>query len=504
MTIKEQDNICPGIPPSDERSCTNNPAVILVQSNPETDQDPRHSVDNMFFIDEIGSPVAIRKKLVPPNLPQSSSPSPSGSSEEVIVFGGRQRAPQKSLEPRITTVGDSSIEDDEDSHSPLTDGELNPDILGTAHAAHSSAATPHQIQQSGLQNPNNLDTTYSGIDQSGPSKEPLPYLTRKSFRSGRRKSQRANKRARLAAEDEDILADYIEHMNDEENLNLAFCSLVDNAELLDEFSTDIESQDNKNANTIEFNTHRPLAGKPSRDLSVTRSVDEALDLTVSTGEDSDGSIDDEQISADLHEYMDDIEDECDLLERKQARKIDEHIARLLSKQEELGLDSTELLLFDGNGNGKDPDQASEEDEGDVLFQSASGKRRRTKKRRPQHHSTDAFPSAMELGDMLDQDPYGDFDLMDHHRPSLKRAPGSRRSVPVFELSDIELEASMQLAWEKDRSKKKLKKKERERLSAQGLLGNNGQADLKAKYREGISFGEIKDELIDFMLSARQR
>ena len=106
-----------------------------------------------------------------------------------------------------------------------------------------------------------------------------------------------------------------------------------------------------------------------------------------------------------------------------------------------------------------------------------------------------FPAATALADA-----YDGFDVMDFERPSLKKKPRGRKGRLAFDLSDSELEDSMAVAWDKDRSKKKEKKEEREALRAQGLLGKkDAKPDLKAKYREGMGIHAVKDEIKTFLM-----
>lgn len=496
MGVSELDVMSSGVSPPDQRLDAITPSIAPIQRIPESDQDRRRSFDNMFFLEDVGSAVGIRMDIAPPKVPRPFSPSPSVSSEEVIVFEGRKGGPQKSLARPVDTAGNPSISMNGAYISPQTNGKPNSASISTIHSSHAGSATLDLSQQPIHSSPKDLDLGQPTLVCRDTVRD-IPSMSISLSHRGKR-TQRGTFHT---AEEDEVLADYIENMEHHEVLDhdAALGSHAGDEDLLDESSTGTKSHSNKMGDAKERITGLSYAGRPNRDLNAVCAVDEDVVVCSSTDEGSNESIEDAQLAADLQDYMDDMEDERDLLERKQARMTDEHIARLLAKQEELGLRSNELLLFDG-----DEDQSSEEDEDDVLFQSAATKRRRKGKRRQQNQSTDAFSSAMALADMFDQDPYGDFDVMDHDRPSLKSAPRSRRNAPAFDISDTELEASLQLAWEKDRSKKKIKKKEREELRAQGLLGNNGQTDLKVKYREGISFGEIRHELIEFMTSARQR
>lgn len=501
MTIGGLDELSSDIPRLDQRG-TDTPAVKLMQNSHHMDQNGRRSVHGLFFIDEVGSRVAVDKNLDPPKHPHAVSPLPSDSGEEVIVFEGRRRIAQNTLQHRPPLAGKSSRNSNRDYHFPRTNGQLNSSILGTTQTPSTGPAPPCQPQQP--VQPDNIvsDYRYSNVHRGQPAKEKTSDSIKLS-RTGWRKQRRSKKNARLAAKEDEILADYIEHMNDEAELDIAFSSLTQKGGLVDESSIDLESQAKTEGDATDIAAGLPPPGQYNRDLNVTRGIDEGFNFHASTDGESDKSVDEALIAADVQKCMDDIEDERDLLERKQARMTDEQVARLLSKQEELGFTSSELLLFDGDDGG-DRDESSEEDDDAVIFRSAAAKRRRKAKMGQRQSSAHAFPFATDFAGMPEIDPYGDFDVMDRDRPSLKKTPNNRQNVPVFELSDIELEASLKLQWEKDRSRKKMRKKEREELHAQGLLGNKGQPDLKARYKEGISFAEVKHEVIEFMISDRQR
>ncbi|KAL8763141.1 MAG: hypothetical protein Q9184_000986 [Pyrenodesmia sp. 2 TL-2023] len=492
IKISEQDVMLPGVPPPGQRLGAITSGIGPMQRTPERDQHRRRSVDSMYFLDDVGSPVAIKMGLAPPKVPRPISPSPSVSSEEVIVFEGRKGVLQKSLEPQVDTAVNPSTNINGPHMSPRTNGKLNSASVCTVDSSPAGSATLSLSQQPVYSNEKDLDSEQPTLV----FRDTLRDVSSKSItlsHRGKRRQHGSEQIILQPAKEDEMLADYIEHMEHYEVLEIdaALRIIAGDEDVLIESSRATKSRNNKTGGAKERNTRLSSASGPNKDLNAARAADKDVVLCAFTDTDSNESIEDAELAADL---LDDMEDERDLLERKQARMTDEHIARLLAKQEELGLSSNELLLFDG-----DEDQSSEEDDDDVLFQSAATKRRRKGKRGQQQQS----PSAMALADMFEQDRYGHFDVMDHDRPSLKSVPRSRRNAPAFDISDTELEASLQLSWERDRSKKKIKKKEREELRAQGLLGNNGQADLKVKYREGISFGEIRDELIDFMISARQ-
>ncbi len=206
------------------------------------------------------------------------------------------------------------------------------------------------------------------------------------------------------------------------------------------------------------------------------------------------------IDEQLQEDLNDKEDEDGLEERRKARMTDEQVARLLSKQEELGLGSDDLMLFDGDDVGTD---SQEELQLDGLWERAVTHRAPSRSKRTKLPRC-SFPSATAFADVLDRDPYNGFDVMDQQRPSLRKRPKGRHGKLSLELSDQELKQSIHTAWEKDRTKKKMRKQEREDLRAQGLLGNKNKPDLKAKYPEGISMTEVKKEIRNFLLSSMER
>lgn len=507
MSIKDQNTAYSDALPSDQRRGEVTAANDLIPPTSGMERGQDGSAGGLFFLDDVGSSLPSRNKLSPPQVPRRRPSSLSDSSEEVIVFEGRRHARVDNLGGRKPTAQKPSTNNPGDSHSPQANGRLNRGVVDTVQSPSTRLAIHYEPQQSGRSIYNTLDSTYPKTDFNKQAKgQPTERIG--LSRSSRRRNQRRSKgKTFLAAEEDEILADYIEHMNDEEDHDITLGNVANPEGLIQDLLADLGSPADTDSDAEEVAAGSPPTGNLRRDSYVAQSTDDDdddddnFDFDASTDEESDESIDEALIAADVQEYMDDIEDERDLLERKQARMTDEQIARLLSKQEEFGIDSSQLLLFDGD----DPNVSSEEDDDAMVFRSAAAKRRRRAKRKAQNNPTGASFAAMELTNIFDQDPYGDFDVMDHNRPSLKRTPKSRRSAPAFELSDVELQASLQLAWEKDRSKKKIKKKEREELRAQGLLGrDNGHADLKMKYREGISFGEIKNELVEFFVSERQR
>ncbi|KAI1204172.1 uncharacterized protein F4807DRAFT_448648 [Annulohypoxylon truncatum] len=165
---------------------------------------------------------------------------------------------------------------------------------------------------------------------------------------------------------------------------------------------------------------------------------------------------------------------------------DQRIARLLAKQEELGLGGDDVLLFDG--------EASDDEWLTPTKAPPRRKRKGDSKNAKIIQKKGQYPSATQMADAFDE-----LDLMDWHRPSLKNFP------PTFDVSDSELEEAMKISWQKDRLKKAEKKKAREELRSQGLLGKNTNPDdLRIKYLGGMSLDDLANELETFLLGSQEQ
>ncbi|KAF4345800.1 SQS1 [Fusarium beomiforme] len=94
----------------------------------------------------------------------------------------------------------------------------------------------------------------------------------------------------------------------------------------------------------------------------------------------------------------------------------------------------------------------------------------------------------------------DFDLMDWDRPSLRRRKGKGARAQIsFNMSDSELEASLQASWKNDRLKKSERKKQREEMRALGMLGKKNPDDLWVKYPDGMNMDQVADEIRAFLI-----
>jgi hypothetical protein len=204
----------------------------------------------------------------------------------------------------------------------------------------------------------------------------------------------------------------------------------------------------------------------------------------SSGEDDDDEEEDEEGDEDEEEEDD---EELD----------DETIARVLQKQEELGLGSDEVLLYGG----------------DEFFAGSSsaktsfrgyGRPSKNRQARVPGNRDPSFPSASAMVDALAMDPYAGFDIMDTERPSLKPKKKGRRGQMPPELEDADLNEQLQNSWAADRAKKRVKKAEREEQRQQGLLGRKGKsANVQVKYKGGFGMDDILEEVREFLLDDRQ-
>ncbi|TIA66109.1 hypothetical protein D6C77_00354 [Aureobasidium pullulans] len=171
------------------------------------------------------------------------------------------------------------------------------------------------------------------------------------------------------------------------------------------------------------------------------------------------------------------------------------LALLFMKQEELGIDGDDIMLYD--------DRFGDVDGARAGLANYSVKTPKGGKKKKGGRKSDNFPDATLMADVLEQDAYGGFDVMDYDRPSLRKKNKGRKSGPLPEelgLSDSDLVEELQNQWANDRSKKASKKAEREELRQLGLLGkkNKFKPDMNQRYTEGITMGQVRIELQDFL------
>ena len=219
-------------------------------------------------------------------------------------------------------------------------------------------------------------------------------------------------------------------------------------------------------------------------------------------DESDESVDSEAEEA-LNDLIKNIESEDNenvrILERTN-RMTDSMIARALQKQEELGLGGDDIMLFDGQEPDAEPDEFQLADD----FVPFSTQTNRSKSKRNKR-AKDNFPSAAAFADVLDEDPYGGFDIMDFDRPSLKpKKKGRKADLPIeLQEEDNEWEEQLRQQWQTDRQKKSTRKQEREEARMAGLLGaasRGDRTDLHSKYANtSMDAFQIKAEIRTFLV-----
>lgn len=482
--------------------------VVLEKDTEESGvQSPIEETPAYFVVDTMGEPVNTRLPL--PKV-RSTSPTPSNSSEEVILFGGRDRngtgvsRARKAHKPQVPSI-DAKIRTVEDQIHVRE--ELLEEVL------REKSASPLRLMRRQSKTP-------------ATHQNPGPNRTRKANRH---------------QEDEDaILADYLANLDEDDELNnttfrprelggaeddLWQDEMEESSEepIPDNIDpvqggwdpSDIGDFDEMSTSDEVMGSVKSILTKRDRESGVQylvvwqgQSADEArwVPLSTLTAASALPLIEafeaQENILADIlnHQNEDSSDtdgaedDDSDLVQRKIDRMSDEKIARLLAKQEELGMGSDKLLLFDDEPDDEDEDDVDIDLPKTVLNPFLLGPTLDQYTGRGARRPRGDYPSASALADS-----YDGFDVMDHDRPSLKRKPKGRKGKLTFDVSDEELDASMQMTYENDRLKKKERKQEREELRAQGLLGSkNGKPDLKQKFKEGMSIHDVKDAIKDFL------
>ena len=491
--------------------------------------------NKIFFIDVNRAKEPIYTDIPPPTTRRSHSPEMSDSSEEIIVFSGRARG-------RGGLGSNGSFFRTLESRSQLFKDSVDP----RAHPRDDSMAV------------NNGSTSLRFKNELTPQLASRNLVSHRELYAlepiAHSRSSAKNSFRRKAHEDE-IIADYIANMDVSENLTdtvneepdvephkRGVSSQIeevpvsgelsqhdsfdwDVSNLVDLPNLDYLSEDQNSlggviskrerrssiqylvlgeGNSVDDARWKPLSSLKTpgakRHIRTLESKSFAPDEYLTDSDESNDDLRNRQAAMDLQQGSDDLLDEPDLLDGSKRRMTDENIARLLSKQEELGLGSGNLLLYDGQDYGEKDQVASLRNvTHDKALQIGGRKKYRSSKN---VESTSSFTN------ILNGDPYDGFDVMDLERPSLRKKPKGRRGAFALELADIDVDTDddhlMQLAWENDRAKKKIRKQKREELRTQGLLGKKNGTDIKTKYAKGISMADLKYEIREFLSSNAER
>ena len=483
--------------------------------------------NGLFFTDTIGTEKPLHTGFSQPII-RSQSPCLSDSSEEVIVFAGRRQVRGAPLLNRsFSQEGDRRLQ--------------------LAHSTTNNGATIGEdpVDESAL-------AALRDTGSTGAVLEALDGLDHKTGRKKRRrrKGQSRNYQLQAQALEEEATADYIanidptdsfpiemnramklENENVDETDNTGdltdkeaitiyppqddFPSHLKTSEDLDGLGvlsvTEILSKRDNLSGTQNLAVDEKSSAAIARWISVdvlksagaehhirTYGSKELEDEAGSSGADSSETDESQgQVAADLQDDLDDLINEKNSWDRRVEGMSDEKIARLLSKQEELGLGSSELLLLDDIDEGENEG----EDDDEILLSGigTSSRARRNGKRSNQPGNNVSYTNP--IPEEFNANNYGTFDIMDLNRPSLRRLPKGRKRITALGFDDDDESANrMQVLWENDRSKKKIRKQEREGLRSQGLLGQKSKDNATSD----MSPGDIKMAIREFLLSSNPR
>jgi hypothetical protein len=503
----------------DDTSVPDNPSPLPTAVASET----LREAHDTFVIDTNGSR-PIPTGLPPPQIRSLSPTPPDSSDEDVVLFAGRdstgrgiRRATPPPRKKRVDLdVAKIRIVEDKIQHQKDFPVETNIRPLTPGSVV---THTPAEMVREGEQG---LQHLAFGTDIEAANKERGPSMKRV------RRSRNAHRNQISDRAEQAIIDDYIANMDDEEMDQITSFNKRDlgghDSDAWQETDTSSLGHSAKTTETVwnrtdlrdfdDLSTSGEVLGTLQAILSKRTRKSGMQYLVVWCGQGTDEARwvphsnltepaalllvekfeAEEKLMAEVWDAEDDdnsdsdgdSDDELDLIQRKIDHMTDEKIARLLAKQEELGMGSHELVLFDDSADGEDEVL-------DIAVRHSSRPTRSTSGRSKRPRGD--YPAAS----LLDNS-YDGFDVMDFERPSLKKKPKGRKGKVVFDISDSELEASMQMAWNNDRVKKRERKEKREELRAQGLLGKkHGKPDLKAKYKEGMGIHGVKDEIKDFLM-----
>ncbi|OHX00219.1 g-patch domain-containing protein [Colletotrichum incanum] len=362
-----------------------------------------------FFLDITGDKCLLEKLPVQP-VERSPSLVPSDSSEEVILFRGRNKV-----------AGDEKKQKHKTKRRPFNLGGIRTEI---------------KVVEKTVSRPKEKDSA----GDSGTSRLNLPRQSHQDTRIQKRQ------------EEDDLIADYIANMR--------------------------EYGDDEGLIPAQAYSRRDIGGSLSESESVEESFQTITALSnAKTGSDDDRELDEMVVEADDMTRASD----ADLPQRTQRHsnrgnttRVDDTLLAVLETDASYLGSLEQSHAEDASPQSETSDQEDVEDD---VFASAA----------------DRFANEVD-----------EFDFMDWNRPALKRkGKGAKGKVPVFDISDSELEGKMQAAWKNDRLKKAERKKERQALRTQGLLGKHANPeDLRIKYPHGMGLDQIADELRMFLLGTQ--
>ncbi|QIX00174.1 hypothetical protein AMS68_005691 [Peltaster fructicola] len=484
---------------------------------------------SLFIVDTVGDRTAVpvsSHRTVEQLLKRAASPAPSDSSEEIILFQGRNKpvvvddpsGPQilAQIAPSIAAQATDSktvapprngwasmpskLEAQPKTWTPAPEGAFWRDssarnVEEVALQSCTAELSPRDEAQE------TTDMLRLAWEQTKREKKATKSATRGDMehatisRRGKRGRKQSNKLLRAVDNDLDpeeaAYQDYLE--------NIRAQKLDELAEVQDAIPDAIDvDQDNQEwedtESTEDLDTSDDIIGEGLSDEDDDDDDDDASDLDSSELDDELDRAEQEILEAEEALYM-----------RRLQGKSDAQIAKLWAKQLEMGIDADELLIDDGDNLDEGFGDVEAARAGFQEFIGFSGKRHKSHRSKRNAGAKDmSFPDASALADSIEQ--YGNegFDIMDFDRPSLRpKKKGRKGKVPpeLDALSDEELRDNMLNAWDNDRAKKRLKKAEREELRSQGLLGSlgkKGKADLGQKYQQGMTMDQVYAEIEVFL------
>ncbi|KAK1517233.1 G-patch domain-containing protein [Colletotrichum paranaense] len=345
-----------------------------------------------FFFDVVGETQRL-DAFVDQTPTRSPSPTSSNSSEDVILFRGRNKVPR-----------------DKQSSKSKAKSKLNTFNLG------------------------GISTEINVLEKTvKPNKDSSRNMPMKTVGNSTQKSRRNAAKDLKRQEDDELIADYIANMR--------------------------EYGEDEALMPAKAYSRRDIGGS----LSESEGIDDSFQTVVATSKTEELSgvnSESEHATAGVGKAPEESDEKPvhNAQRRSERRKViqDDHALRGIFETDVSYLASLEQSLAE---DASPPSDSSDQDDDDI-FRSAA----------------DRFANEID-----------DFDFMDWSRPALKpkRSKGARGKVPVFDISDSELEGKMQAAWKNDRLKKAERKKERQAMRSMGLLGKHANPeDLRVKYPRG--------------------
>ncbi|KAJ8120332.1 hypothetical protein ONZ43_g2932 [Nemania bipapillata] len=372
--------------------------------------------------------------------PDDKSDVASDSSDEVILFKGRNasRQQQKSPAPRtINSTGDSS--------QPALQHEINLE-LRSVREAKDITRNSHSL---------------SRVEE----REFIPFDSKPTRRPPSRKPYPG---ANEDADDEEaaIIADYIANMRDDSD---------------DDNERDEGGEEEEEKEVNEEDINHSLVSHPFsvlRDLGGTDS--DAVPSQPSSEDESGDESNEQDDEAEAEDGQRHIESE------------DERLARFIAKKEQLGLDDDDddddVLLFDG----VDPDG------GWIAATSIPRRKKKSASKKSRvFQGGSQFPSATKMAEAFDE-----LDLMDMQNSRLKKSRKGHISFGLSD-SELEGALNMAIKKDRLKKADKKKARE-ELRSQGSLGKNVNPYDLRVRYQGGMSLDDLADEIEAFMLSTREQ